>query len=285
MKSVLHHFSYLLRGVKVFALIGKSGTGKSFRAKLVAEKHGIGMIIDDGLLISEDRILAGRSAKKEKIYLSAVKTALFDDPLHRMEVTKALKKESFKRLLIIGTSEGMAKKIAERLDLPPPSRFIRIEEIATEDEIKQAVHSRNTEGKHVIPVPAIEIKRNYPHIFYDTIKVFLKKRMSLKKNSAGFEKSVVRTEFNTRGKVSLSEAALAQMVMHCTDEFDNQIKISKVTVQDEGNSYRMHIQIHVPYGYQLVGNIYELQQYILNSIEKHTGILIKEINITIDKIK
>lgn len=285
MKRVLHHVAYLLKGVKVFALIGKSGTGKSFRARLIAEKYGISLIIDDGLLINEERILAGRSAKKEKIYLSAVKTALFDDPLHRIEVVRALEKEQFRRILILGTSEGMAKKIAQRLDLPAISKFIRIEDIATEEEIKQAVHSRNTEGKHVIPVPAIEIKRNYPHIFYDTIKVFLKKRLNIKKNASVFEKSVVRPEFNTRGRVTISEAALAQMVMHCTEEFDNQIKIGKVIVQDEGNSYRLNIHVNVPYGYQLVGNIYNLQQYILGSIEKHTGILIKEINVTIDKIK
>jgi len=285
MNRVFHHFSYLLKGVKVFALVGKSGTGKSFRARLIAEKYGIPLIIDDGLLINKERILAGRSAKKEKAYLAAVKTALFDDPLHRMEVRHVLEKENFRRILIIGTSEGMAKKIASRLDLPAISKFIRIEDIATEEEIKQAVHVRYTEGKHVIPVPAIEIKKNYPHIFYDTIKVFLKKRIALKKSAAGYEKSVVRTEFNTRGRVVISEAALAQMVMHCTEEFDNRIKIDKVTVQDEGNSYRLHILINVPYGYQLVGNIYNLQQYILNNIEKHTGIIIKEMNITIDKIK
>ena len=49
----------------VYALVGKSGTGKSFRAKLLAEKIGISYIIDDGLLIYGDTILAGRSAKQE----------------------------------------------------------------------------------------------------------------------------------------------------------------------------------------------------------------------------
>ena len=39
----------------VFALVGESGTGKSFRAKLLAEKYGITAIIDDGLLIQNDK--------------------------------------------------------------------------------------------------------------------------------------------------------------------------------------------------------------------------------------
>ena len=41
--------------VRVFALVGKAGSGKSFRARLVAEKHQIDLIIDDGLLIRDHR--------------------------------------------------------------------------------------------------------------------------------------------------------------------------------------------------------------------------------------
>ena len=92
MRAAFHHIVYLLRGVQVFALIGKSGTGKSFRAKLIAQKYGIEYIIDDGLLIHDSKILAGKSAKKEKAFLSAIKTALFDDYEHRREVKEYLKK-------------------------------------------------------------------------------------------------------------------------------------------------------------------------------------------------
>jgi uncharacterized alkaline shock family protein YloU len=40
----------------------------------------------------------------------------------------------------------------------------------------------------------------------------------------------------------------------------------------------------VPYGTQLGGNIHNLQQYIIDNIERYTGILIEEVNIIIDKI-
>ena len=46
------------KGITVYALVGESGTGKSFRAKLLAQKYGLEAIIDDGLLIKEDKILA-----------------------------------------------------------------------------------------------------------------------------------------------------------------------------------------------------------------------------------
>ena len=81
----------------VFALVGESGTGKSFRAKLLAEKYGITAIIDDGLLIQNDKILGGHSAKREKTYMGAVRVALFDDKEHRDEVAKALKRAKIKK--------------------------------------------------------------------------------------------------------------------------------------------------------------------------------------------
>jgi len=49
-------------GRKVYALVGKTGTGKSFRAQLVARTHGISLIIDDGLLIHGTQLLGGKSA-------------------------------------------------------------------------------------------------------------------------------------------------------------------------------------------------------------------------------
>ncbi|MDR2942596.1 MAG: hypothetical protein LBV17_08405 [Treponema sp.] len=276
----------LLKRKKVFALVGESGTGKSFRAKLVAQKYGIDLIIDDGLLIKDNRILAGHSAKKENSFLTAVKVALFDEKAHRDEVARRLQNEKFKRILLLGTSEKMVNKIAARLQLNPPSKIIKIEDIASQEEIDKAIRTRRIEGKHVIPVPSIEIKRNYPSIFFEAIKIF-KRRAS----SAGIgpvpimhEKSVVRPEYSKRGKVIISEAALSQMVNHSVDEYNQEIRIKKIMVKDDKMGYRLVITIDVPYGIQLGGNIHELQQYIIENIERYTGILIEEVNIIIDKI-
>ena len=81
--NLLNDLVWWVKGVTVFALVGESGTGKSFRAKLLAQKYGIDIIIDDGLLIQDDKIIAGHSAKKEKTFLAAVKVALFDDKIFR----------------------------------------------------------------------------------------------------------------------------------------------------------------------------------------------------------
>jgi adenylate kinase family enzyme len=289
-------FLWTLRRIKVYALVGESGTGKSFRAKLVAQKYGIEDIIDDGLLIRDNRILAGHSAKKEKTFLAAVKVALFDEKAQRDEVARKLQSEKIRKILLLGTSEKMVSKIAARLQLPNPSKIIKIEDVASREEIEKAIRTRKIEGKHVIPVPSIEIKRNYPNIFYDAIRIFKKKKKTTGISPAGanlagigpipkiLEKSVVRPEYSKRGKVIISEAALSQMVIHCVDEYNPDIRIKKILVKDDEMGYRLVITIDVPYGIQLGGNIHEMQQYIIDNIERYTGILIEEVNIIIDKI-
>jgi adenylate kinase family enzyme len=291
---MIFDFLFALKRKKVYALIGNSGTGKSFQAKIVAQKYGIEFIIDDGLLIRDNRIMAGHSAKKEHTFLAAVKVALFDEKSHRDEVARKLQSEKYKRILLLGTSDKMVNKIAARLQLPPPSKIIKIEDIATQEEIDRAIRTRRIEGKHVIPLPSLEVKRSYPNIFYDAIRIF-KRRISPEGNQNNLpiglgpvptllEKSVVRPEYSKRGKVIISQFALSQMVIHCVDEYNPNIKIKKILVKDAEMGYRLVITIDVPYGIQLGGNIHEMQQHIISNIERYTGILIEEVNIIIDKI-
>ena len=270
----------------VYALVGESGTGKSFRSKLLAEQYNINAIIDDGLLIQDEKIIAGHSAKREKTYMGAVRAALFDDKEHRDAVAKVLKKSKIKKILILGTSEKMVMKIAMRLQLPQPSKIIHIEEIATKDEIEKAAKSRQVEGKHVIPVPSIEVKKSYPQIFSNSMHDFFSKGLFKKKTSKGklLEKSIVQPEFSKKGRVEISEAALTQMVMHCVSECSPDVQIKKISIKTDARGYRLIVTIDVPFGTQLTGKVHKLQQYIIDKIETYTGILIEEVSIVIDKI-
>ena len=74
------------------------------------------------------------------------------------------------------------------------------------------------------------------------------------------------------------------MVLYCVDEYDQQIRIKQIGVKDDDMGYRLVITIDVASGTQLGGNMYEMQHYIINDIERYTGILIEEVNIIIDKI-
>lgn len=284
MRNLFRNMSWRIKGVQVYALVGKSGTGKSFRSALIMEKYSISHMIDDGLLIRKDKILAGRSAKRENAYLAAVKTAIFADKGHREEVLGILKKEQINNILILGTSEKMIHRITEALDLPAVHKMIHIEEIATENEIQTAIHHRKNHGRHVIPVPSIEVKQNYPKIMADSFKILFSGGLSFGKKSKVFEKTVVRPEFSTKGTVSISEAALGQMIFHCVAEFAPELQVQKVSIRMEKAGYRLNISLRVPFGTQLSGTIHQLHRYIVDNIERFTGIIIEELHIKVDTV-
>ena len=278
------------KGITVYALVGKSGTGKSFRAKLLAENLGIPYIIDDGLLIFEDAILAGRSAKQEKFYLSAIKTALFLNPQQLKDVITIIKERKVKKILLLGTSNKMVERLAGQLDLPPINQIIQIEEIASQKDIEAAIKSRFEEGKHVIPVPAIEVKRDYAQILSESIRIFFSgdKRKNGEGKSKFFEKSIVQPDFHrettTAGKVSITEAALTQMILHCIDEYDDEIQVKKVKIKILRSGYSISLHIIVSYGKTLTGGLDELSKYICDTIQRYTGIIIEDLEITVDEI-
>ncbi len=288
MDNFVEDFINRFKKITVYALVGASGTGKSFRSKILAEQYSIHAIIDDGLLINDEKILAGHSAKREKTYMGAVRAALFDDKEHRDEVAKILKKSHIKKILILGTSEKMVSKIAMRLQLPQPTKIIHIEDIATQAEIDKAIKSRQVEGKHVIPVPSIEVQKTYPQIFSNSLHDFFSSKNIFKKNNKNsgkmIEKSIVQPEFSKKGRVEISEAALTQMVMHCVSECDSELKVKKISIKTDSRGYKLIITVDVPFGTQLTGKIHKLQQYIIDKIETFTGILIEEVSIIIDKI-
>jgi ABC-type oligopeptide transport system ATPase subunit len=281
------HFHYNISVIKTYALVGESGTGKSFQAKLVAQKYRIDLVIDDGLLIKDNRILAGRSAKQENSFLAAVKTALFDDKAHRDDVARKLVVEKSRKILIIGTSEKMVNKIAVRLQLPPPKKIIRIEDISSQADIEKAIRIRRIEGKHIIPVPGMEVRQNYPNIFYETVNIFKQKKITDTIGGAiprMHEKSLVKPSYSRRSRIPISDEALGEMVINCVDEYNPNIMIKKTMIKESKEGYHLVITIDVPYGIQLSSNMYAMRQYIIDNIERFTSILIEEVNIIIDKI-
>jgi len=128
--------------VKVYSFVGPSGTGKSHRVQWVAKEHNIECIIDDGLFIRGNRVLAGSSAKKEQTRIASVRRALFTDVIHAQEVKDAIKIYDPEAIIILGTSNEMVGKIALMLELPEISETIRIEDVATEEEMSKVISIR-----------------------------------------------------------------------------------------------------------------------------------------------
>ncbi len=103
-----------------------------------------------------------------------------------------------RRILVIGTSMKMLQRIVATLGLPPITRVITIEEVSTREEIDRALRVRAEQGKHIIPVPAVEVKRSYPHIFFESVKVLLTggRGIRRKRPREVVEKTVVRPPYS-----------------------------------------------------------------------------------------
>lgn len=277
------------QNITVYAFVGQSGTGKSFRSKILARKYKIHAIIDDGLLIQDDKILAGTSAKMAENYMGAVRAALFDDKNHRDDVVKALKKAHIKRLMILGTSEKMVNKIAIRLQIPQPLKYIHIEDIATKEEIEKAVRSRNIEGKHVIPAPASEVKNKTSKIFKDAIKVFWSKEKKVKEatdisDSNQVEKSIVTPKFSMKIRLEISQAVICKIVNDSVREFNESIHIKKLQVKTAARGYKLNLTVDIPQSTQIAEQIDSMKKYVTDNVEKLSGVLIEDFNVLIDKM-
>ena len=100
--------------MKIYALVGASGTGKSYNSIRVAASCGADYIIDDGLLINKNKIIEGSSAKKEATLVAAVKKAIFENEENRTAMIEAISLCKPNGILILGTSVKMAEKIRTR---------------------------------------------------------------------------------------------------------------------------------------------------------------------------
>lgn len=287
--SVIRFIFHLFKGEdgRVIAFVGKSGTGKSYRAKPLAKKMKAELIIDDGLLIEGDKMLAGHSAKTESTFFAAIRTCLFEDKKHRDEVMKMLEKKSNKRVLILGTSEKMIAKIVSRLQLPSPCKIIRIEEVSTKEEITDALRSRNMEGKHVIPLPSKEVKKNYPKIFYEKVRLFFKmKARPVIPATQGmlFEKSVVKPAFFKREIQRVPIHILIENIKMYIREWDANIVVKEIQIHFESKGYIASLVVDYPFCQNIAYSIVNLQKHITEEVEKKDGTLIANINIVIDKM-
>jgi uncharacterized alkaline shock family protein YloU len=270
----------------VLALVGPSGTGKSHRALIVAHENHVDTIIDDGLLIKDSKIVAGHSAKKEPSKIRAVKRAIFMEPDHAREVCEAIERVKPKRILILGTSVNMVEKIVSVLGLPEISRIIHIEDIATSKEIAKARESRLKEGKHIIPVPTIELKPHFSGYLIDPLEVFFKKPQAKRRRKLG-EKSIVRPTFSYYGKLLISDAVIAAIVDHVATEDEIITRTGQISIknfQEKEKGISINFDVIIKYGQPLQEVAARAQLRIKEVVEYMTGLLVKEVNISVRRL-
>ena len=272
----------MFENIKVYAFVGQSGTGKSYRAQMVASKFNIDYIIDDGILVEDNEIVAGNSAKKAPTKIETVKRALFIDNSQKKEMQRAIRKHKPKSILILGTSDSMVEEIAKNLDLPPITKTIYITEVATEEEINSAKRIRSIEGKHVIPVPTFEIKKDFSGYLLDPLQIF--KTNGLGNKPYISEKSIIRPTFNYIGNFTISDTVFRQIVDYLAEKNDAITEILRVRVNNSEEGPTIYIEAEVKYGINILSALNDFKEKCIKEIERLTSMNVKSIRIIAKKI-
>ena len=268
--------------IKVYAFVGPSGTGKSYRAQMVASEKNIKFIIDDGLLIMDNQVIAGESAKKAPTKIETVKKALFYKEEDKQPILKALKKYKPESILILGTSDGMVQKIAANLGLPEISDTTYISDVATQEEMQTARRIRVTEGKHVIPVPTFEIKKDFSGYLLDPLQIFKTKGRGNKPYIS--EKSIIRPTFSYLGNFTISDTVFRQILEYLVAKTPGIYKVQKIRVDNYGEGAKIYMEVTVVYGFNVIDGINEFKNKAKKEIEKLTAMNVEEFEVVVKNI-
>ena len=268
--------------IRVYAFVGPSGTGKSYRAQMVANENNIHYIIDDGLFIKDNEIIAGESAKKAPTKIETVKKALFLQDNQKEEIRKAIEKYKPESILILGTSDGMVKKIAANIGLPEIQKIIYIEDIATKEEIEEARRSRITEGKHVIPVPTFEIKKDFSGFILDPLQIFKFKGRNNKPYIS--EKSIIRPTFSYLGNFTISDTVFRQIIEYVAKKDKSIYSVIRTRIDNQPEGPYVYLEVIVEYGSNVREVVENFKNKVIKELEKLTTMRVRTIKIVIKDI-
>lgn len=272
----------MLKETKVFAFVGPSGTGKSYRAQMVANKYNIRFIIDDGILVRDSDIVAGSSAKKAATKIETVKKALFNAEDERNEMKKAIEELKPESILILGTSDGMVEKIAANLDLPKIQKIIYIDDVATKEEIDDARRIRITEGKHVIPVPTFEIKKDFSGYLLDPLQIF---KTGFDKTPYISEKSIIRPTFSYIGNFTISDAVFREIIEYLATKTDSISEVLRVMVKKTEGGPSIYVEAEIKFGIEINSELQKFKEKCIREIERQTSMNIVSFIIMAKKVK
>ena len=274
MKTISKKAAILL---KIYVLIGKSGTGKSYKSLELACENNIDYIIDDGLLIYKGQIIAGVSAKQSQTKMEAVRRAVFSDINHRESVKKKINDLDIDRILVLGTSLKMVKKICAALELGNIDEIIDINDISTDDEIRKAIESRK-KGNHIIPVPTVEIKKRINGLRINPLRRFF---MTSNKEAKILEKTVIRPAFSYMGKFYIAPEVLNQIIKYTISKDTHISRINRISIDNSNGKIKIKVSVNIR-NLDAFGSLKNTQHNIKRNVEEMTLINVDRIDFYIN---
>ena len=153
----------------------------------------------------------------------------------------------------------------------------------TEEEMKTARNIRVTEGKHVIPVPTFEIKKDFSGYILDPLQIFKSKGSGNKPYIS--EKSIIRPTFSYLGNFTISDTVFRQIVEYLASKTEFIDKIIKTRVDKTPTGPYIYMEVIVNYGYNIMEGLADFKEKSKKEIEKLTTMNIEKIDIVAKSIK
>ena len=176
----------------------------------------------------------------------------------------------------------MVEEIAKNLELPKIEKTVYITDVATEEEINNARRVRTTEGKHVIPVPTFEIKKDFSGFLSDPLQIFKSKGSGEKPYIS--EKSIIRPTFSYLGKFTISDLVFRQILEYIAVQTPAIYKISRTRVENYGEGAKIYVEVTVMYGYNVIEGIKDFKDRAKKEIEKLTAMNVVELDVVAKNI-
>ena len=176
----------------------------------------------------------------------------------------------------------MVQKIASNLGLPEISETIYITDVATEQEMETARRIRVTEGKHVIPVPTFEIKKDFSGYLLDPLQIFKSKGKGQKPYIS--EKSIIRPTFSYMGRFTISDLVFRQILEYLACQTPAIYKVLKTRVENYGEGVKLYMEVTIVYGFNVVTGLNEFKEKSKKEIEKLTAMNVVELEVVAKNI-
>ena len=161
-------------------------------------------------------------------------------------------------------------------------KIIYIEEIATPEEIQEARRSRVTEGKHVIPVPTFEIKKDFSGFILDPLQIFKIKSGNNKPYIS--EKSIIRPTFSYLGNFTISDTVFRQIIEYVAQKEPNIYNVLRTRIDNQPEGPYVYIELSVEYGENVRAVVENFKNKIIKELEKLTTMRVQTIKIVIKEM-
>lgn len=267
--------------MKVYGLVGPSGSGKSYHAERILSQVGAQFIIDDGLLIRDNQIAGGFSAKFETNQIAAIKRAIFTDEGHRREVQSRLKNSHAKSVLVLGTSQKMVQTICAALGLGQDVEWLDIEERTSTADVALASQLRKR-GMHAIPIFQSQLEQAALPLFIRKLKNRLLVQRSEMTVPSRANLTVVSPLFS-QGGIYIHPRVVKDSISQLIREGGFPFQLRRVRFNpDEERVLRLHLTAH--WEKDLLAHGQQLTKSVHRYLQEKLGLPYMQIDLHIDSI-